>query len=62
MTEEMKEFRTQLSQVDGACTELESLRGQVDEWNDEDLSDELSDLLYQLESVITNIQESEGWI
>ena len=62
MTEEIKEFRIQLSQVDGMATELTSLTTEVEDFKDESLRDELEDLLYQLETVITNIQESEGWI
>tara|TARA_R110001599_G_scaffold99883_1_gene255873 strand:- start:437 stop:625 length:189 start_codon:yes stop_codon:yes gene_type:complete len=62
MTEEIKEFRTQLSQVDGMASELTYLTTEVEDFKDESLRDELEDLLYQLETVITNIQESEGWI
>jgi len=62
MTEEMKEFRLQLSQVDGMTTELADLTKDVEDFKDESLRDTLEDLLWELESVISNIQESEGWI
>ena len=62
MTEEMKEFRLQLSQVDGMATELSDLTKDVEDFKDDSLIDELEDILYQLETVITNIQESEEWI
>jgi len=62
MTEEMKEFRLQLSQVDGMATELADLTKDVEDFKDESLRDTLEDLLWELESVISNIQESEGWI
>jgi len=62
MTEEMKEFRLQLSQVDGMATELADLTKDVEDFKDESLRYELEDILYQLESVIGNIQESEEWI
>lgn len=62
MTEEMKEFRLQLSQVDGMATELAELTRDVEDFKDESLRYELEDILYQLETVITNIQESEEWI
>ena len=60
--EEIKEFRIQLSQVDGMATELTYLTTEVEDFKDESLRDELEDILYQLETVINNIQESEGWI
>jgi NTP pyrophosphatase (non-canonical NTP hydrolase) len=62
MTEEMREFRLQLSQVDGMATELAELTRDVEDFKDDSLIDELEDILYQLETVITNIQESEEWI
>jgi hypothetical protein len=63
MTEEMKEFRLQLSQVDGMATELAYLiQDNVEDFKNESLRDELEDILYQLEAITTNIQESEGWI
>lgn len=65
MTEEMKEFRTQLSQVDGAAQELDYLRRsvwEIDGFKDDDAQSELEDALTELERVITELQESEGWI
>lgn len=58
----MREFRLQLSQVDGMATELAELTRDVEDFKDDSLIDELEDILYQLETVITNIQESEEWI
>lgn len=65
ISEEMSEFRTQLSQLDGVAQELDYLRRKVfeaDEFADDGLLDELEDTLYELERIITEIQESEGWI
>ena len=61
MTEEMKEFRTQLSQMDGHNDELEYLTKQVD-LEDSSLQMELEDAMYEMNRLITEIQESQGWI
>jgi hypothetical protein len=65
ISEEMAEFRTQLSQVDGAAQELEYLRRsvwEIDGFKDDEEYSELEETLATLERIITDIQENEGWI
>lgn len=63
MTREMKEFMTQLSEVDGMATELAyRLRDASEDFKNENLMDRLADLLLELEATTTDIKESEGWL
>jgi len=61
MSEDMKEFRTELSSVDGQISELEHLARQVI-LEDCELQCELENATHELQRVITEIQESQGWI
>jgi hypothetical protein len=61
MDDDMREFRELLSDMDGQQSELEYSLRQIS-LKDSGLEMELEDALTSLETVITEIQESEGWI
>jgi|TARA_R110002096_G_scaffold421347_1_gene626953 hypothetical protein len=61
MDEDMREFRELLSDMDGQQSELEYSLRQIS-LKDSGLEMELEDALTSLETIITEIQESEGWI
>jgi hypothetical protein len=61
MDDDMREFRSLLSEMDGHQSELEYSLRQIS-LEDSGLEMELEDALTSLETVITEIQESEGWI
>tara|TARA_R110000868_G_scaffold384523_2_gene652036 strand:+ start:213 stop:488 length:276 start_codon:yes stop_codon:yes gene_type:complete len=61
LSEDMKEFRSLLSEMDGHQSELEYSLRQIS-LEDPGLEMELEEVLTALETVITEIQESEGWI
>lgn len=61
MDDDMIEFRSLLSDIDGQQSELEYALRQVS-LEDPGLEMQLEDALTSLETVITEIQESQGWI
>ena len=61
MSEDMRIFRSELNTLDGAQSEVQYAVSQID-LNDMDLEMELEDALLEVERVITEIQESQGWI
>ena len=61
MDDDMREFRELLSDIDGHQSELGYSLRQIS-LKDSGLEMELEDALTSLETVITEIQESEGWI
>lgn len=61
MNDEMKAFRSQLSEMDGHNDELEYLTSKID-LEDSGLQMELEDAMYEMNRLITEIQESQGWI
>ena len=61
MDDDMREFRSLLDSIDGQQSELDYILRQIS-LKDPDLEMQLEDALVALETVITEIQESEGWI
>jgi hypothetical protein len=61
MDDDMREFRSLLDGIDGQQSELEYALRQVS-LEDPGLEMQLEDALTALETVITEIQESQGWI
>lgn len=61
MTDEMKEVRKAVSEIDGMASELEFLiREAEDEYSDE--GEELTDILNELMEKVTDYQLAKGWI
>ena len=58
-----KEIRTELSELDQkAATLLENLSNEISNFEDESQIEELIEILDELQSKITSIQEKQGWI
>ena len=58
-----KEIRTEISELDQkASTLLENLSNEISNFEDESQIEELIETLDELQSKITSIQETQGWI
>ena len=58
-----KEIRTEISELDQkAATLLENLSNEISNFEDESQIEELIEILDELQSKITSIQEKQGWI
>ena len=58
-----KEIRTEISELDQkASTLLENLSNEISNFEDESQIEELIEILDELQSKITSIQETQGWI